>query len=424
MDAARSQHGSHLPDAVRVALERAREKEDLGAFWHLDPAGAEAQSERLRAAVAGPPPLAGVPVGVKDLLDVRGLPTTGGLAGERPQATRDAEAVRRLRAAGGVPIGKTAMDPLGATTGGQAPGFPACVNPVDPRFSPGGSSSGSAVAVAAGIVPLAIGTDTAGSIRVPAAYTGVVGFKPAHRAIPKGGCMPAMPGFDTIGVLATSVEDCLAGYRALAGRRAAAESAEAGEARELRVGVASDLLEEADGIVASVCGSAIEDLERSGSDVERLELGWRGQGLGVALAWELASTWGERVEADPEGFPAVIRDTVEFGRSRGAEGHRDAIAGIARARERLRRRVVGLTALVCPTVPIPAPDRDRESTPVSTRFTRIFNALGWPAFSIPAGADGDGRPIGIQVAGPPTRTADVIAVARRIDELRERPRHT
>jgi aspartyl-tRNA(Asn)/glutamyl-tRNA(Gln) amidotransferase subunit A len=130
------------------------------------------------------------------------------------------------------------------------------------------------------------------------------------------------------------------------------------------------------------------------------------------------------VDAEPGRFPAVIRETVDFGRSRGAQEYTDALTGIARARERLRRRVSGLSAVVCPTVPIAAPDRDDEETAVSTRFTRLFSALGWPAISIPAGADGEGRPVGIQVAAPPARAAGVIAVAQRLDQLRDRTQHT
>src|SRR5205085_11651682 len=125
---------------------------------------------------------------------------------------RDAAAVRLLETAGAVAIGKTAMDPLGWSTHGQAEGFPPCRNPIDPRLSPGGSSSGSAVAVAAGIVPLGLGTDTAGSLRIPAAFCGIVALKPASDQVPAEGCLPLAPSFDTIGVLGRSVRDCAAAH--------------------------------------------------------------------------------------------------------------------------------------------------------------------------------------------------------------------
>ena len=414
--------GAQTLETVAAALARAEDAGDLGAFWRLDPEGASRQAERVQRAADDGLPLAGTPVAVKDLLDVKGLPTTAGVPGDHPAARVDAEAVRRLRSAGAVPIGKTAMDPLGCTTGGQAPGFPPCVNPVDERLSPGGSSSGSAVAVAAGVVPLAIGTDTAGSIRVPAAYTGVVGFKPARTAVPRRGCVRVMPGFDTIGVLARSVSGCVAGYGALAGGKRGGTAPADGDAP--RVGVLSDLFEHSDDKVAAACERVLQGLQGSGARLEPLELGWRAQGLGIALAWELASVWGERVDAEPDRFSPVIRDTIAFGRSRGAAAYEEAVAGIARARERVRRRVAGLSAVVCPTVPIPAPDREHESTDVSTRFTRIFNALNWPAFSIPAGADDQGRPIAIQVAAPPSRTLALIEVARRVESAKGGNQHT
>jgi len=124
--------------SVADALARARRASDLGAFWALDEDGAlDAAAELDRE--GSPGPLAGMPVAVKDLLDVKGLPTTAGLAGEYAPVRADADIVRRLRRAGAVPIGKTAMDPLGCTTGGQAAGFPPCLNPLDRELSPGGS---------------------------------------------------------------------------------------------------------------------------------------------------------------------------------------------------------------------------------------------------------------------------------------------
>jgi Asp-tRNA(Asn)/Glu-tRNA(Gln) amidotransferase A subunit family amidase len=158
--------------AVERALALAEQRSELGAFWALDPEGARRTATMLARRSRGhtSDPLAGSTVAIKDLFDVAGLPTTAGLRGNHRAAPSDSEAVRRFRSAGAIPIGKTAMDQLAATTGGQAPGFPPCLNPIDLALSPGGSSSGSAVAVAAGVVRIALGSDTAGSIRVPAAF--------------------------------------------------------------------------------------------------------------------------------------------------------------------------------------------------------------------------------------------------------------
>jgi Asp-tRNA(Asn)/Glu-tRNA(Gln) amidotransferase A subunit family amidase len=399
-------------ERVESALAAAESRADLGAFWALDAERAPRAAAELDRARGRRGPLAGTPVAVKDLYDVAGLPTTAGLPGEAEPAASDAELVRRLRAAGAVPIGKTAMDPLGASTGGQAPGFPACLNPLDPALSPGGSSSGSAVAVAAGIVPLALGSDTAGSVRVPAAYCAVVGVKPARGWLPSGGAVRAMPGFDAPGLLATSVEDCVRALTALSARR----PGPAPRGR-LRVALLADLLEASEADVAGACerAGALLSGER-GVELREARLEWRADGFGAALAYELAETWGERVDAEPSRFSELIRGTVEFGRGGGRARHDAAVASLSAARRSLARRFAGFHAVMCPTVPAPAPDRDAESVRVSTAFTRLFNALNWHAISLPAGRDGDGRPMAVQLAAPPPRLAHALALARRLEQ--------
>jgi aspartyl-tRNA(Asn)/glutamyl-tRNA(Gln) amidotransferase subunit A len=399
-------------ERVERALAAAEARTELGAFWALD-------SERARRAAgeldAGGRrgPLAGLPVAVKDLYDVARMPTTAGLGGSVAPARADAELVRRLRAAGAVPIGKTAMDPLGASTGGQAPGFPDCLNPLDPALSPGGSSSGSAVAVAAGIVPLALGSDTAGSTRVPAAYCGIVGLKPALGRLPRRGMVPAMPSFDAPGLLARSVADCVDALAALSAR-----GARPSPRGQLTVSLLADLVEASEPSVARACreASALLAAER-GIELREERLEWRAGGFGKALAFELAETWGERVDADPARFTELIRGTVDFGRRTGRDEYENALARITSARRGLVRRFAGVDAFLCPTTPVPTPDRDAETVAVSTSFTRLFNALNWHALSLPAGRDGAGRPIAVQVAAPPPRLGAALAVARRLERV-------
>jgi len=412
-------------ERVEHALAAAEARRELGAFWALDPERARrAAGEIDRARRGRRGRLAGVPVAVKDLYDVTGMPTTAGLTGAVPPARADAELVRRLGVAGAVPIGKTAMDPLGASTGGQAPGFPDCLNPLDPALSPGGSSSGSAVAVAAGIVPLALGSDTAGSTRIPAAYCGIVGLKPALGWLRRGGIVPVMPSFDAPGLLARNVEGCVDALHALSARA----SAPAPRGR-LRVALLVDLLDASDDSVASACDDAAAGLAgQRGVEVREERLDWRADGFGKALAYELAETWGEQVDADPSRFTELVRGTVEFGRSCGRGEHARAIASLTAARRRLARRFAGFEAVLSPTAPVPAPDRDAESVRVSSAFTRLFNALNWHALSLPAGRDSAGRPIGVQLAAPPPRLAAMLAVARRLelglaDGRRARRRH-
>jgi Asp-tRNA(Asn)/Glu-tRNA(Gln) amidotransferase A subunit family amidase len=399
-------------ERVERALDAADACVELGAFWALDRERALRSAGELDGDAGGPRgPLAGVPVAVKDLYDVAGMPTTAGLSGSVPPARSDAELVRRVRAAGGVPIGKTAMDPLGASTGGQAPGFPDCLNPLDPALSPGGSSSGSAVAVAAGMVPLAVGSDTAGSTRVPAAYCGIVGLKPALGWLPRGGIVPAMPSFDAPGLLAQSLEDCLDALAALSARDAA-------PARRGRVTVAllADLVEASDASVARACHEAGALLAgERGLELRAERLDWRAGGFGKALAFELAETWGDRVDAEPSRFTELIRGTVDFGRRCSREEYRRVLRRLTEGRRSVARRFAGVDAVLCPTVPVPAPDRDAESVRVSTSFTRLFNALNWHAVSMPAGRDGAGRPIAVQLAAPPRRLGPMLAVARALE---------
>jgi aspartyl-tRNA(Asn)/glutamyl-tRNA(Gln) amidotransferase subunit A len=399
---------------VERALDAAKARRELGAFWALDPERARRAAGEIDGARRGRRgQFVGVPVAVKDLYDVTGMPTTAGITGAVPPARADAELVRRLRAAGAVPIGKTAMDPLGASTGGQAPGFPDCLNPLDPALSPGGSSSGSAVAVAAGIVPLALGSDTAGSTRIPAAYCEIVGLKPALGWLPRRGAVPIMPSFDAPGLLARSVADCVDALAVLSARG----EAPAPRGR-LAVALLVDLVEASDPSVARGCREAGALLAgERGVEVREERLEWRADGFGKALAFELAETWGERVDADPSRFTEVIRGTVDFGQRSGRDEYERALARITAARRALARRFAGLDAVLCPTTPVPTPDRDAENVGVSTSFTRLFNALNWHALSLPAGRDGAGRPIAVQVAAPPPRLGAALAVARRLERV-------
>jgi Asp-tRNA(Asn)/Glu-tRNA(Gln) amidotransferase A subunit family amidase len=383
-------------EVVAGALAAARERAELGAFWAL--AGeraleraAEIDSGRVAAADW---PLAGVPLAVKDGFDLAGLPTTGGRRGEHRPASADAAAVRLLERAGAVAIGKTAMDPLAWTTHGQAEGFPPCRNPINPALSPGGSSSGSAAAVAAGIVPIALGTDTAGSIRIPAAYCGVVGLKPAFGGVSLEGCLPLSASCDTVGVLGSTVGGCSSAYAALLGQSRSATPVE----RSARLGVLRDLFEASDPAVADVCAQALTQVEKSGAALEEVTLGWWAPQLGLLLAVEFAAAWGEEADADPSGFTADMLATIERARSTPRKRYEQVREDACTAREQLERRLARFTAMLSPTVPVPVPTLEEENVATSTRFTRIFSALGWPALSVPCGHDPEARPVGMHVA--------------------------
>jgi aspartyl-tRNA(Asn)/glutamyl-tRNA(Gln) amidotransferase subunit A len=405
--------GMAAPGAIpRLAIDAARREQWRGAFWYLDEAGAAdtvAVLERRAESRGNLGPLAGVPVAVKDSIDVCGCPSTGGLRGRARVAAVDSEVVRRVRQAGGVPIGKTAMDPLGWSTRGRAPGYPECLSPVGRGLSPGGSSAGSAVAVATGLVPLALGTDLAGSVRIPASYCGVVGLKPPARGVPSRGCLGIARGFDVAGVLARSVDDCVLAFEAIA-RHAVPRPR-----RRLAVALLEDLMEESDAEVAGVCSDALARAGDSEVDVERMSLGWRPQGYGRVLAYELATTWGPRIGRFPQCFPDEVIESAERGRHVSEQRYQEALLDLRRAAQRLRRRLANYHAVAAPTVPTAVPGAGEDDLGASIRFTRIFSALGWCAISLPCGVDAAGRPVGLQIAGPADKLPGVVAVARAVE---------
>jgi Asp-tRNA(Asn)/Glu-tRNA(Gln) amidotransferase A subunit family amidase len=385
----------------------------LGALWVVDGDGARRAALRIDERRAEGRPtgsLAGVPLVVKDCFDVAGLPTSGGVTGEHAPARSDAEAVRRLRAAGAVPLGKAAMDQLGWSLGGIAPGFPVCRNPVDPGLSPGGSSSGSAVAVAGGIAALGLGTDTAGSIRVPAAFCGVVGLKPPAGAIPLDGALAFVPSFDLAGVIAGTVSACVAAYGVLAATRPPDVAAPG------RIGLLEDALERADPDVSAIVEHGASRLEQGGLHVEPARLDWTPAGFGRVLAAELARTWGAEVSRAPDRFTDDVQRSVAYGNEVGDAELEGLRRDLARSAREVEGRLAAWDVLIGPTVPVPVPSVDRPLTVAElTQGTRPFSALGWPAFSVPGGEDRRGRPVGIQVASSPRRFGDLIAVAAALE---------
>lgn len=375
------------------AVELARMREDLGAFWSMSPERALARAREIETSPAAGP-LRGVPLAVKDNFDVAGLPTTGGLLGGHPPALEDSEAVRRLESAGAVAIGKAAMDTLAWSTHGQAEGWAPCRNPAWPELSPGGSSAGSAVAVASGIVPLALGSDTAGSVRVPAAYCGVVGVKLSPDPRLLRGCLPLAPSFDCAGVLGRSVRCCAAACQALLDLPLAPP-----KLIQRPLGVLTDLLDDSEQSVARACRAVLDRLAQSGLELEPVTLGWRAPDLGLLLAAEFGAAWGERAAATPEQFPRDILAAIDRARGIDPVRVRSARDELLAARADLSRRLDRFVALLSPTVPTVVPTVEAENVATSTRFTRVFSALGWPAMSVPSGYDDEGRPVGMHVTG-------------------------
>ncbi|MGI9557988.1 MAG: amidase, partial [Solirubrobacterales bacterium] len=370
---------------VERALTRAEQAADLGIFWALDTdlaIAAAREVDELIAAGRDAGPLAGVPVAIKDSIHVAGLPTSYGNGGEPPRAEADAEIVRRARQAGAVPIGKVAMDQLGWTTGGWTLAHPPCLNPIDRSRSAGGSSTGSAAAVAAGITPIAIGADAAGSVRLPAAYCGLVGIRPPIDALPTAGLKITIDGVDCPGPIAQTMDDALLALEALADGEPAAVAKAARRANltepqtPVKVAALEDLLSDAEAEVSAACRDALG--AAGGLYPEEAVLDWEPRGLGKMLAGGLSRSWGAEIEASPGTYSELIRQSADFGRSVPAEEIEDIRDRLAREGEELAARFDGVDVVACPTAPTRVPLAAEEEVATSTRFTRLFSALDWP----------------------------------------------
>ena len=353
---------------------------------------------------------AGEPVAVKDLLDTAGLATTYGsvlFADHVPAAS--AESVLLLEAAGYGVAGKTNLHEFAYGISSQNPHYGTVPNPIAPGRLAGGSSGGSAAAIAAGDVELALGTDSAGSIRIPAAWCGVVGFKPTHGLVSVEGCFPLAPSYDVVGPMASSVEGCERLLRVLA---PGFEPVELESLEELEVGVA--WLGRADPLVRERVAEAValfprrreielplapnrEDFLREVADVHR------------ALFPGNEELYGENVRGKIEKSLRVTDAEVEA-----AERER------AEYRERIAGALGELDVLVTPAVPFVAPPADVDELEIRAggiSLTYPFSALGWPALALPCGAAEDGLPASVQLAAPAGTDARILAAGRLLESL-------
>ena len=351
----------------------------------------------------------GIPLAVKDLFDTAGLRTTYGsilFADNVPE--RSAEAVVRLEAAGYVNVGKTNLHEFAYGITSHNPHFGEVRNPLARDRMAGGSSAGSGAALAAGLADAALGSDSAGSIRIPAACCGVVGLKPSHGLVPLEGCFPLAPTFDHAGPMARDVEGCARMLDALSpglGR------AELGSLEEIEVGVA--WLELADPLVRARVQAAAELFprrrpvgfplpERVGAVFMR-EAAESHRGLFP----ERAEAYGDNVRAKLERCAAVTDAEFEV-----------ALRRLDEYRDRAAEAIEGLDLLVTPALAFVAPPAvsdDVEIRDTVLRFTYPFNLLGWPALALPCGPAEDGLPASVQLVGHRGGDARVIAAGALLE---------
>jgi Asp-tRNA(Asn)/Glu-tRNA(Gln) amidotransferase A subunit family amidase len=395
---------------------------DIGAFAQLTP---ELAIEAARRADrAGEVPLRGVPVAVKDLIDLAGVPTRLGTPGAGHRIPRrSAAVVSSLLRAGAVPLGKSQTHELGL---GMI--TPHTRNPFDRERIAGGSSGGSAAAVAAGLVGGALGTDTAGSIRCPAALCGVVGLKPTRGALPTAGVAVLSATQDTVGVLASTVSDCALMFRAAGGPPPrgwrSAQSLCVGLNRALcSTRVAPD--------VRDAVLFACDELRRAGVrvvDVALPDSALAGASSMVVVLYEAAQRWGALSAAWPEGFGPQVRAALRGG----GEVRREAYAAALQIQLRLRGEVdaamaeAEVDALVTPTVPIAAVpcgvqrvvlgEREEAIEAVHARLTVLASVTGLPALSVPCGLGSQGLPVGLQLVGRAGREEDLFALGVVVEQ--------
>ena len=381
-------------------------------------------------------PLTGIPIAIKDLFQTRGIRTTAGSRILRDWIPRtDAVAVERLRAAGAVIFGKTNLHEFayGVTTAN--PWWGVARNPRDPQRSPGGSSGGSAIAVAAGLASAALGSDTGGSIRIPASLCGCVGLKPTYGAIPLDGAIPLGWSLDHAGPLTRTVDDAGLLFDVLSGTRAWQEARRRGRGalRQARIGlVRGPLVGQAQSAIIRQLESLAGALSRRGlrvRSVEIPELDFTVATQLVTLRAEASAVHARWLRSRPRAYGVDVRVRLQLGALVSASDYVLAQRMRGRIREALRGVFKEVDFLLLPTTPITAPiigERwvrwRKAEEPVDgalVRLTAPFNLTGLPALSIPCGSD-KGLPIGMQVVGPWNDEARVLALGGLIEELANR----
>lgn len=386
----------------------------LNAFVRVDADGALAAArssdERWhRGTTRGS--LDGIPLALKDNIDVSGSPAAAGIGAFKARiAHHDAVCVAHLRERGAIVLGKTLMDEAAFGAVGDNPVFGRCQNPRAPGHTPGGSSSGSAAAVAAGFCTAALGTDTLGSVRIPASYCGIVGYVPSARLVDATGVLPLAPSLDRIGVLARTVADAICVAMALSDA-IRAESAPRASIGVLR-GLASFVPE---AILAAVANTE-RALSRAGHRIVDIDPGAFDWARVRRAAFLITEVEGARVHAALLDDPAAeispaLREALEFGRRASADRIARAVAQIEEARAAVHEWISRCEVLLLPTTPQVAFPFGTEVPASQADLTAPASIAGLPAISLPAGMSGGGLPAGAQLVAAHGRDTLLLGVA-------------
>ncbi|MDJ0960376.1 MAG: amidase [Acidimicrobiia bacterium] len=397
----------------------------LNAFTLIDAEGALRRAEDIDQRIAAREPvgrLAGVPIGIKDLIDQAGLPNTNGANFPAPIPEVSATCVRRLEAADAVLIGRTGLHEWAFGFSSENPWFGPVRNPWDADLSPGGSSGGSATAVAAGLVAASLGTDTGGSVRVPAAQCGIVGLKVTHGRVPLTGVTPLAASVDSVGPLGRSVADVAAIYAVVAGddsadpwsrpQRVVSPGAPT-SLEHLRIGVPHPWSDQpvANGIRATF-DDALDAIAATGAAVVHLdlpELDFPGM-LNEAMYPEVARVHRERWQSDPDRYGPEVRRRVEQVFDYTMDDYIDGLRWRTHMQSVAWRALGEVDVLVTPTVAsvhktigenlVEVDGEMVPYRPAMARFTAPVNHLKFPALALPLAGSGT-PPASLQLIGAP-----------------------
>jgi aspartyl-tRNA(Asn)/glutamyl-tRNA(Gln) amidotransferase subunit A len=416
---------------ARISRENGR----LNAFITILGDEARAQARQADAEIAAGRlrgPLHGIPLSLKDLIDLSGVPTTAAsrvLQGH--VAAEDAPVAARLRAAGAVFLGKCNLHEFAFGTTSEDSAFGPVHNPWDTTRSAGGSSGGSAAAVVAGMGLASVGTDTGGSIRIPAAVCGCVGLKPTFGELPRDGIVPLSGTLDHVGPIARTVADAWLLFHAMAGNPNPAPLPGRRPATAVRLGLLRpyfmDVL--SDGVEAQF-SLELGRLRKAGARVIDRALPHAADIATVYLHIQLpeASAYHSRaLEERPWAYTPPVRQRLELGRYVLAEDYARALAGADVLRTEVDAALDDCDALVLPAVPITAQPigssaltltgRSYPVRALMLRLTQLFDISGHPAISLPCGHSRDNLPVGLQLVGRRGRTTDLLEVAAAVEAI-------
>lgn len=427
-------------ELVRGYLERIERLDPvLNAFITLLAESAleearRAEAEILQGGWRGP--LHGIPLALKDLYETREVRTTAGSrVFQEHVPKRDAAVVVKLRQAGAVLLGKLNMHEIALGVTNVNPHFGSCCNPWDPQRMTGGSSGGSAAALAAGLCLGSLGSDTGGSIRIPSSLCGVVGLKPTYGRVSLRGMIPLSWNLDHAGPMARTVRDAALLLQEIAGYDAEdpasvdlpvddyAGSLET-DVRGWRIAMASgEFFEMVDEEVDRRVKEAARGFEALGAVVEEVEFPearQAAQGNGFMVVADAAAFHQERLKSCPQDFGADVRQRLESGAASTVQDYIRTRKLQAELRRKFELFFETYDLLLTPATPVPAPLREGDDAvrraPQLTRFTAPFNFTGLPAISIPCGFSSQGLPVGLQMVSGPWQEAKVLQAAYQLEK--------